>query len=674
MNLCVSAKELPKDFEEIPITGSEIQYQLDVNREYDLSNLPFDQFKQYTKTTPNFGFYDGAVWIKLKVKYAANEPIILELKNANLDEVTLYKKTKDGFSLVSVSGDIYPFKKRLRDHRFYQYDVSNTDEILLKIDNRGDQLFVPMSFFSERAISKRDYREQYVIGVYYGIILFVFLLNLFIFIVIKENPNLNYLLYLLGLIFLQLALGGYGNEFLWPNSPYIANHSLPFLATISVLFLLYFVQTFLNTKSTLPKLNKFLKFFALLLYVNLLFSLIPIGWFYRVSILSVNALTLILNAIILPVSYILMRRNFKPARFFFVAFIILILSVFAFVLRNFGIAPSNFFTDYSLQIGSAFEVILLSFAVVDRFKMFKEEAFSRLQEMNEMKSRQNEELEIQVRDRTKEVIDQKEIVEHKNKEIIDSINYSKRIQNAIIPSAENFKNKFKDAFVFFQPKDIVSGDFYWCGDSKMIDQEGVESQCTVFSVGDCTGHGVPGAIISVLGLRILMASNNHPKIHNTGDVLNYLNKEMSQLFNSEIGEVQIRDGMDIALCAYDEKNSRVFFSGAKNGMFLVRDGEILEYKGDKRGIGSEDGEYSFSFETIDVQKGDRILLTSDGYADQFGGPRGKKMKPRLFREEIEKTFHLPIAEQGHQLGKFLNEWMGNEYEQTDDVCVVGVEI
>ncbi|MFA7274225.1 MAG: 7TM diverse intracellular signaling domain-containing protein [Crocinitomicaceae bacterium] len=668
------AIELPQDFKEIKVQGEAIDYLVDPARKFTAEDVTFQKFESYGKLTPNFGFFNGNLWLRIKLNYSANQPIFLELKNPNLDEIVFFVRTKDGFKRKSMTGDEYSFRHRNRDHRFYQFQINGEREILLKINNKGDQLYIPISILSERAISKRDYKEQYIIGIYYGIILFVFILNLFIFIVIKERANLYYLLYLLGLIFLQLALGGFGFEYIWPNNPYIANHSLPFLATISVLFLLFFVQNFLSTKTNLPKFNRIFHVFSVLLTINLVLSVVPSETAYRISILVVNGLTLILNILILPVAYFLIRQNYKPARFFFAAFVVLIFSVFGFVLRNFGIAPSNFLTDYSLQIGSAIEVILLTFAVVDRFKMFKEEAFSRLEEMNELKSRQNEQLEIQVRDRTKEVIDQKELVEHKNREIIDSINYSKRIQNAIIPSSESFKNKFKDAFVVFQPKDIVSGDFYWCGESKMIDKNGEENECTVFSVGDCTGHGVPGAIISVLGLRILMATNNHPEIHNTGDVLNYLNREMSQLFNSEIGEIQIRDGMDIALCAYDKKNQRVFFSGAKNGMFLVRKGEIMEYKGDKRGIGSEDGDYSFSFETIDVEKGDRIILTSDGYADQFGGPLGKKMKPRLFREEIEKTFHLPIVEQGQQLHNFLNEWMGTEYEQTDDVCVVGIEI
>lgn len=665
--------ELPKDFKEIKLKGNDISYLVDEAKSYTVEGLPHNQFRLYSKPTPNFGFFNGYLWLKLKPNYTSKSPIILELKNPNLDRIHLYVKTHSGYVLQSVTGDEYKFSQRERDHRNFQFKISGNEEILLKIENNGDQLYIPIFLMSERAISKRDYGEQYSIGVYYGILLFVFILNLFIYIVIKERANLLYLLYILGLIFLQLALGGFGFEYIWPNSPFIANHSLPFLATISVLFLVFFVQTFLSTKSNLPKFNRLFNLFAILLSLNLVFSILPWEFWYRVSILTVNGLTLMLNALILPVAYILVKRNFKPARFFLIAFVVLIISVFGFVLRNFGIAPSNFFTDYSLQIGSAVEVILLSFAVVDRFKMFKEEAFSRLQEMNELKSRQNEELELQVRDRTKEVIDQKEIVEHKNKEIIDSINYSKRIQNAIIPSVDKFKSNFKDAFVFFQPKDIVSGDFYWSSKSKVVvDNE--ENDCVLFTVGDCTGHGVPGAIISVLGLRILIASSSNPKIQNTGDTLNYLSQEISQLFNAEVGESRIRDSMDIALCAYDKKNARLLFSGAKNGVYLLRNGEIIEYKGDKHDIGGDDENYRFSYQIIEVQPGDRIYLSSDGFPDQFGGPAGKKMKPRLFREEIQYTAQLSMSEQGLALDRFFNDWKGREYEQTDDVCVVGIEI
>ncbi len=668
------ANELPVNFGEIKLQGEDISYFIDEKRSYSIDNIPHASFKAYEKATPNFGFYNGVVWLKIKLDFSSLEPLVLELKNPNLDAILLFEKTNLGYQMISKSGDNFAFSSRSRNHRFFQYAIKGKKELLFKIDNNGDQLYIPISLFSEKELHRRDYVEQYILGIYYGIVLFVFILNLFIFLVIKERANLFYLLYLLGLIFLQLALGGYGSEYLWPHNPFVANHSLPFLATFSVLFLVLFVQSFLRTKSNLPKFHRVFNGFLLLLSINLIFSLLPFDWFYRISILSVNGLTLILNALILPAAFILVRRNFKPARFFFVAFIALILAVFAFILRNFGLAPSNFFTDYSLQIGSAVEVILLSLAVVDRFNMFKEEAFSSLQEINEMKSRQNEELEIQVRDRTKEVIQQKELVEEKNKEIIDSINYSKRIQNAIIPSVDIFKSKFKDAFVLFQPKDIVSGDFYWLGESVLKDESGKDLKCTIFSVGDCTGHGVPGAIISVLGLRTLMATNNHPDVKNTGDILNYLNKEISELFNSSRSEVQIRDGMDIAVCAYHEESGRLFFSGAKNGLYLLRKGEVIEYKGDKHVIGSHDENYSFGYQTIFLEKGDRIFLTSDGYVDQFGGPSGKKMKPRLLRERLEETSDLSIVDQGENLEKFLSNWKGFEIEQTDDVCLIAVEI
>jgi serine phosphatase RsbU (regulator of sigma subunit) len=672
--LLAHSKELPTDFKEIKLTGNDISFLIDEGRRYEIESVPFQDFRKYQKETPNFGFLNGTLWLKIHPDFYSKESIILELKNPNLDRIHLYVKKEEGYVLQAVTGDEYRYKQRERDHRFFQFAISGHEDVLIKIENNGDQLYVPISILSEKAISKRDYADQYTIGIYYGIILFVFILNLFIFIVIKERANLYYLLYILGLIFLQLALGGFGFEYLWSNSPFVANHSLPFLATISVLFLVFFVQSFLGTKQNLPKFNKVFNGFVVLLIVNCFFSILPAEWFYRLSILLVNGITLILNILILPVTFILVRRNFKPARFFLAAFIVLILSVFGFVLRNFGIAPSNFFTDYSLQIGSAVEVILLSFAVVDRFKMFKEEAFSRLQEMNDMKSRQNEELEIQVKDRTKEVIHQKELVEEKNKEIIDSINYSKRIQSAIIPSVETFKSKFKDAFVLFQPKDIVSGDFYWMGESVLRDENGEDLKCTIFSVGDCTGHGVPGAIISVLGLRTLMATNNHPDICNTGDILNYLNKEISQLFNSNLSEVQIRDGMDIAICAYHEESKRLFFSGAKNGLYILRNGEIIEFKGEKHVIGSHDESYSFSYQTIEMKSGDRVYLTSDGYADQFGGPAGKKMKPILLRTEIQNSAQLNMSDQGKALGYFFNNWKGDTYEQTDDVCVIGIEI
>lgn len=480
-----------------------------------------------------------------------------------------------------------------------------------------------------------------------------------------------YLFYLSGLIFLQLTIDGHGYEYIWSNYPYIANHSPAIAASVSVFFLVLFTQAFLNTSEFLPKAHRILTFISYVILINLILSFIPSTNSF--SILSTNIITLLLNLFILPVAFIIFRKNYRPARFFLLAFVILILSAIIFILRNFGVIPNSFITDYSLQIGSVFEVTLLTFAIVDRFKSFKNEALYRLEELNKLQAEQNEMLEKEVLERTNEINRQKNLIEIKNKETLDSINYAKRIQTALIPSQESFNSNFEDSFALWEPKDIVSGDFYWASTTKTTFTDSENKSLTVFCVGDCTGHGVPGAIISVIGLKLLNLSITTPSINSTSEALDFLHQQFSKTFKNNSSDYIIRDGMDVAICAIDKENNKLYFSGAKNGIYIVRENELIEFKGDKQSIGSETQIESYTQHSFNLQKGDAIYLYSDGFADQFGGEKGKKFMYKSLKSILLSNSSLPMSEQKTILYNAFIDWKGN-LEQTDDVCLVGVRV
>jgi serine phosphatase RsbU (regulator of sigma subunit)/HAMP domain-containing protein len=274
-------------------------------------------------------------------------------------------------------------------------------------------------------------------------------------------------------------------------------------------------------------------------------------------------------------------------------------------------------------------------------------------------------LEDKVEERTREIEKQKQRVEELYLDVTDSIKYAKRLQDSILPPETRIASLLKDSFVLFKPKDIVSGDFYW------LEESGGK---TLFAAVDCTGHGVPGAFMSLIGSNGLNhAVKEHGK-HTPAEILDDLNETSSGTFNRDENENTVSDGMDIALCSLTKDRKKLEYSGANNPLYLVRGGKIIKYKADKFAIGSfKNGEKKYSNTEIDLQKGDVVYIFSDGYADQFGGSKGKKFLYSNFRDLLIEIHQKPIEEQKTLLNQRIEEWKGN-YEQVDDILVFGVKI
>lgn len=270
---------------------------------------------------------------------------------------------------------------------------------------------------------------------------------------------------------------------------------------------------------------------------------------------------------------------------------------------------------------------------------------------------------IKLLEQKDEISRQKDIIEEKNSSITDSIEYASRIQTAVLPPLNFFDEWGLENFILFKPKDIVSGDFYW-GQSK--------GDLLCFAAADCTGHGVPGAFMSMLGNAFLNDIVNSKEYKNAGDILNLLRQEVILSLKQRGMEGETQDGMDIALCIYNRRSNRLDFAGANNPLYHVRNNELLRIDADKMPIGiHRSSGRPFTNHHIYPEKGDAIYLFSDGYADQFGGPSGKKFKYRAFRELLLKDYKRPMQEQKEKIDRTFMNWMGDE-EQVDDVLVIGV--
>lgn len=280
-------------------------------------------------------------------------------------------------------------------------------------------------------------------------------------------------------------------------------------------------------------------------------------------------------------------------------------------------------------------------------------------------------LEQKVKERTEEVVKQKDEIDSQRSKLEElytdvtaSIRYAKRLQDSILPPEKIIKKYFPSSFVLFKPKDIVSGDFYWIGKAKNE---------VMFAAVDCTGHGVPGAFMSLVGANGLNSAGKEHKLSDPGLILDDLNKYASETLNKS-NDDSVRDGMDITLCSLNKKEMKLKFAGAYNPLYLIRDNELEIIKTSKFAIGSfKPGENNFETFEIDVQKGDKIYIFSDGYADQFGGPRGKKFMYRQFKETLLSTINESMEDQKQLLDKKIESWRG-DHEQVDDIVIFGVEV
>jgi ligand-binding sensor domain-containing protein/serine phosphatase RsbU (regulator of sigma subunit) len=306
---------------------------------------------------------------------------------------------------------------------------------------------------------------------------------------------------------------------------------------------------------------------------------------------------------------------------------------------------------------SVYKIVKYRTKKLEETKIFLEQQVSeRTKELREEKEK--------VEQFNKEILIQKHIIEEKNKDITDSINYAKRIQLAVLPSNNLIERGFKDSFIYYRPKDIVSGDFYW-----FAEKEGK----FFIAAADCTGHGVPGAFMSMIGTNLLNQSVIEKGIIEPAKILTDINNGLKKAFSISDLRFDTKDGMDIALCAYNPKTNILEYAGANRPLYFIRNNHLEEIKANKTPIGAQTPvDYEFANHSFEIQLGDAFYLTSDGYADQFGGPDGKKYMTKKLKELFLQIHTQPVSQQLSIVEETIQKWMEG-YEQIDDQLVIGIK-
>lgn len=287
--------------------------------------------------------------------------------------------------------------------------------------------------------------------------------------------------------------------------------------------------------------------------------------------------------------------------------------------------------------------------------------------------RQKQKVNIALEGKNKIIEEQKQTVEHQkliveeqNKDITDSIRYAERIQNAILPPEQLWKDLLSESFVLYKPKDILSGDFYW------IEKKG---DLLFVAAADCTGHGVPGALISIVNYNLLNKAVLEKDLNDPADILNYVNNQLIIALHQTYQDSSVKDGMDISLCVINTKTLELTYAGANNPIYIIKHSDLQQLNPDKFPVGAfiEDKIQSFVSTKIQLEKNNLIYLFSDGFADQFGGPKGKKFKYKQLKDILLEVEKLPMNKQSDVLAAKFTSWQGN-LEQVDDVLIIGIRV
>lgn len=653
------------------------------------------QFKLHQQSiAPNLGFTSNNYWFKfILTNTQAKQSRVLEFAYPFFNQLDVYIPSFDGKYQKTTVGDHFPFSARPYKHKNFLFDLSfesgETKIIYAYLHCNGEATSFPVKVWTKHDYLRNNYEEHLALGIYYGIILFVFFFSAFLWFIVRERYQLYYFLYIIGVAIFQFSLDGLAFEYFWPNNVWFANHVIPLSGSFTIMALILFVISLLKTKIHTPVIHKILMFLLAIDVAFFVLSFIP-NPSYSIALMGLNFIAVPINILILISAIISYRMGISTAKYFLVAFSLLILGILAALFKNFGILPRVFLTEYSIQMGSAIELIMLSLALAENVKLLKaekEEAqallFDELKEKSRLQELANIELEQKVHERTAEIQLQKEVIEEKSKDITASINYALKIQEAILPRDEELKASLNDYFVFYKPRDIISGDFYWFSKRDNL---------IFIAAADCTGHGVPGALMSMLGNSFLNEIVNEYNIYNPADILDLLRLKVIKTLRQR--ETNTKDGMDISICVLNTELREINYAGAFNPVYITSDvnenaisgfevyqNEFVPNKylkilpADRFPVGIVEGQFNdmFTNKKYHYHPGDCLYMFSDGLADQFGGSQGKKYKTKQLKDLLLKVSKYDMEYQMLNISDDFENWKGT-HEQVDDILMIGIRL
>lgn len=635
-----------------------------------LENISSYQARKIESSFENVDFTAESYFFHFIIKNESDYTnFVLETARPITNEVELLNVSKNR---TQKTGDEVPFNDRPLETIYSAIPISiprgESQEFVMKIRSDGESLQIPIVIHSERDFAASTRNRQLKFGMYIGFFLFTILIYLAFYVLLKDALFLRYVIYVFFTGLLQATLEGYLYQFALPSGGFLTQHSVILVAGLAVCFALGYARNYLKLTGTLRKISSG---FLVAVIITMAFSLIP-GRPYLIAFPVINLLSFT-AMIFLLISAFKLRKSQNVNLLFIFGLSSLVIGGLIFIFGNIGIIDYPEFTQPALRNGTLVEIICLSILMAAKYKELQAEKEEAQRQLVIQLEETNERLEFEVAERTKELNKQTVLLAKRNKDFIDSVTYAQRIQSAVLSNEEKFLSILPKSFVYLQPKDIVSGDFFWIDEFPPSEKwpEGL----IVYATVDCTGHGVPGAFVSIIGNHLLDLTKANKDVQEPGQALDFLNKQINENLNSRYGKEKIRDGMDMTICALDRHRMELHFSGAKNSALIVRNGEIIELKGDRMAVGYDELETNHSFETrtVKLEKGDMIYTFTDGYQDQFGGPKGKKIMVRKLKNLLAEIAPSDVNSQKSVIESTFINWKGEE-EQIDDVLLIGIRV
>ncbi len=656
-----------------------------------------DFFEKSGAQVPNFQIYDGNIWSKITLRSELKEILYFHCNYTHLNEITFWQKFEDGSVKRTQLGILADRDKMPFGLHTYviPLDFQAHKEIEIFICTYTNTVhLLPFSVMRADELIREKQKTDLLYGIFFGIFLITFVYNIFLFFSVRDVSYFFYACYVACLGFYAAGYKGYLAYKVFENNPLAAILSTVIFAGLSGTFAGIFSYFFLGQEK-IPKKPRRILFFIIASYG----SGTIISLFNGTIGIYVIQFSALVGSLLLPfVGYFSLKSGFSPARYYLAAWTVLVFFVFIFMLKEFNVFSLNFFTDNCIFIGGTIEISFLSLALADKINFIKQSIIKEISEKEKAQQEtlrltlQNEQiitsqkqvLEKEVHRRTsklkstveelqqineelkitmEKMEEQSLLIEKKNKTISESIHYAGKIQSALMPDIKELSAFFLQYFVLYFPRDIVSGDFYWFYPFK-------HENLLFIAAADCTGHGIPGSLMSMIGINALNQIIAEHNERDTGKILDELDRLIIKILQQNNAKEVIRDGMDIALCKIDFQEKNIQFSGAMRPFFFFKNNILFETKGDKIPIANAYGEKRYyTSHTIPFDSGDSFFIFSDGIIDQFDGEDKKKFGSAKFRKLLNEN-----VSQFHALEKVITKefesWRGNT-NQTDDILVMG---
>ncbi|EAY27938.1 7TM diverse intracellular signaling domain-containing protein [Microscilla marina] len=601
--------------------------------------------------SPIFG-RNGTVWLRFTLQGTKGK-YLLEIRESVLLDLTFFHPLPNGN---------YQRNKR----KSFKEQMVKVPRVLFEINlpnNTPHTFYIrcqsPRALMIHLAVGKphlflaKSHREDNILGAFLGILCIMFFYNLFIYVKVKDKSYLYYILYILSITSYTAMLSGHAEEFLWPNHPELNNYNT-IANLLTFIFMMLFARHFLKTKQYAPLIDKII---SGVLYMFLI--ALVVGVVNPSLILTFNLAAIVFTTLFLPVISLIILPKYYLAKYYLLGWLGLLSTLFLAALHLADIISLDIEAFHLIEIGVISEVLMFSLALAEHISCHRREKEEAQEAAAQAMKAHNIVLEEEVKQRTQEI-------EFKNQQITQSITAAENIQQAMLPQEEDLAACFEHFFLLYKPKDIVSGDFYWVN---KVNEE------IILVLADCTGHGVQGAFMTLIGKTLLDKIILLEKITNPAKILERLHQDIVKSLKQE--DTGNNQGMDAIVVATDASAplQQFVFASAKVPLYYAkpRTSEVTVLKGTSRYIGGQQRKHiPFVNQHVHLEKGDMVYLGSDGYKDQNNDHR-QSLGTSNFLTLLSSLVHLPLKTQKQYLDDYLHTYM-KDTTQRDDILIMGFKV